>query len=87
MCLGFQRFQKGIITLLAEMHRTFDQGKGALLALDAKVGIADFREPLTDIRKPRYLYSDTMIMGAPFCCEKQTVFVSIKYRGSNYGQT
>jgi len=33
--------------------------KVALLALDAKVVIAGFREPLTDTRKPRYLYSHT----------------------------
>jgi len=51
----------------------------AFLALDVKVVIAGFREPLTEMRKPRYLYSHTMIMGAPFCCEKQTVFVSIKF--------
>jgi len=53
--------------------------KVAFLALDAKVVIAGFREPLTDMRKPRYLYSHTMIMDAPFCCEKQTEFVSIKF--------
>jgi len=37
----------------------------AMLALDAKVEIADFREPLTDMGKPRYLYSDTMITVPP----------------------
>jgi len=51
----------------------------AFLALDAKVVLPGFREPLTDTRKPRYLFSHTMIMGAPFCCEKQTVFASIKF--------
>ena len=49
------------------------------MALDAMVVVAAFRKPLTDMRKPRYLYSHTMIMGAPFCCEKETVFVSIKF--------
>ena len=53
--------------------------KAALLALDAKEVIAGFREPLPDMRKPRYLYSDTMIMVAPFYCEKQTIFVSIEF--------
>ena len=33
----------------------------ALLALDAKIEIADFIEPLTDMGEPKYLYSDTMI--------------------------
>ena len=52
------------------------------MALDAKVVIAGFREPLTDMRKPRYLYSHTNVYdnGCPILlCEKQTVFVSIKF--------
>ena len=31
------------------------------MALDAKIEIADFIEPLTDMGEPTYLYSDTMI--------------------------
>ena len=57
------------------MHRSFDQENVAFLALDAKVVIAGFREPLTDMKKPRYWYSHTMIMGAPFCCVRSRLYL------------
>ena len=36
----------------------------ALLAWDAKIEMAGFRDPFAD-RTPRYLYSDAMVMGDP----------------------
>ena len=61
----------------------------AFLALDAKVVIAGFREPLTDMKKPRYWYSHTMIMGAPFCCVRSRLYLFplSLLGGSNIGQT
>ena len=61
----------------------------ALLAWDAKIEMAGFRDPFADKRTPRYFYSDAMVMGDPLkwnmcdivvlCREKQTTLVFVKF--------
>ena len=68
------------------MHRSLIREKVAFLALDAKVVIAGFREPLTDMRKPRYLYSHTMVPHSAVR-SRLCLFPLSLLEGSNIGQT